>query len=303
MSSTAQARATFAVVGATGNTGKVVAEALLAAGQTVRVLGRDAAKLAPLVAKGAVAVVGDATDAAFLAAAFTGVDAVYAMIPPNYAAPDMGKDQDDLGQAIAGALAAAKVPHVVSLSSIGAQLASGTGPIRGLHRQEQRLDRLAGSSVLHLRAGYFLENLLHQAPLVKTAGITGSPLRADARLAMIATKDIGAYAAKRLLARDFAGKSSVELQGAADASMADVTAALAKALDRQLAYVQFPYDAAAKAMVDAGMSPDAARLMNEMNDGFNAGTIRALEPRSAATTTPTTLERFVRDVLAPAVRG
>ncbi|HUE42573.1 MAG TPA: NAD(P)H-binding protein [Candidatus Sulfotelmatobacter sp.] len=62
----------YVIVGATGNTGSVVAETLLARGEKVRAVGRNQEKLAKLAAKGAEIANGDVTDAAFLTKALEG---------------------------------------------------------------------------------------------------------------------------------------------------------------------------------------------------------------------------------------
>src|ERR1700758_1662951 len=73
----------YVVLGASGNTGHVVGNNLLAGGQKVRVVGRNAAHLQPLAAKGAEPFVADVTDAAALVKAFDQADSAYVMIPPN----------------------------------------------------------------------------------------------------------------------------------------------------------------------------------------------------------------------------
>jgi len=110
----------FAITGATGNTGSVIAEKLLAQGEKVRVIGRDAGRLARFVQKGADAFVADITDAAALRRAFDGARAVYAMVPPNFAAADVRGYQETVSDALASALRNASVSHVVVLSSFGA---------------------------------------------------------------------------------------------------------------------------------------------------------------------------------------
>jgi uncharacterized protein YbjT (DUF2867 family) len=162
------------VTGATGNVGKELAEGLLARGVRVRAVGRSADRLASLVAKGAEAAIGSVEDGAFLAQAFQGADAVFAMIPPNYAAPDMRAYQKAVVAAFASSLREAKVPRVVTLSSVGADQPSGNGPVAGLHDLEQALAGIAGLHAIHVRAGFFMENHLQNVGLIKAAGITAA---------------------------------------------------------------------------------------------------------------------------------
>src|SRR5215469_15063450 len=123
----------FAITGASGNTGSVIAEKLLAQGQKVRVIGRDATRLARLVQKGAEAFAADITDAAALTGAFAGAEGAYAMVPPNLSSTDVGAYQERVSDALAQALAKASVSRVVVLSSIGADKPGKTGPVVGLH--------------------------------------------------------------------------------------------------------------------------------------------------------------------------
>lgn len=285
----------YAITGATGNTGKKIAEALLARGKKVRVIGRTAERLRPLADKGAEPVVGSLDDAAFLTRAFTGVKAVYAMIPPNYAAPHFRAYQNKLGEAIATSIASAQVPYVVNLSSLGAHLPEKTGPIKGLYDMEQRLNKLERTHVLHLRPTYFMENLFWSMNLIKTMGMNGSPLKGDLLIPMIATRDIAAEAAERLFRLDFSGKSAKELFGQRDLTMVEATRILGKAIGKpELPYVQFPYEDAEKAMVGMGLSLDMARSFNELYRAFNEGTLKPTEARSESNTTPTSIEEFAK---------
>lgn len=125
---------TIAVMGATGHIRRALTEHLLAKRHAVRALGRDAGKLGALSGKGAKVLSVDFTDPAALATAFE-------MVPPSYGEPDFAAYQDRQSDAIAGAVRKAGVNKIGALSSMGAQHPRGTGPIAGLHRMEQRLDR------------------------------------------------------------------------------------------------------------------------------------------------------------------
>jgi len=286
------------VMGASGNTGRLVAEGLLARGEKVRVVGRDAGRLAPLVARGAEAAVGDATDAGFLARAFAGAETAYTLIPPDLRAPDFRAHQDRVGEATAQALRQAGVKRVVFLSSVGADLPSGTGPIVGLHLQEERLRKL-GVATLLLRPGYFFENLHASLPIIRHQGVNGGAIAPDVKMAMIATRDIGAAAVAAIVARDFTGVEVRNLLGPRDLSMAEATRILGAAIGKpDLAYVQFPYEAFAGALVQAGLTPDMAGLYAEMSRAFNDGIVKVVGGRTPASTTPTTFESFAKELAA-----
>jgi uncharacterized protein YbjT (DUF2867 family) len=288
----------IAVMGASGNTGRAVAEALLGRGEQVRVIGRDASRMGALASRGAEVATADAADAASLARAFAGAEAAYTLIPPDPRAADFTAFQGRVGEATVRALREAGVRRVVFLSSVGAELPSGTGPIAGLHAQEERL-RTLGIATLLLRPGYFFENLHASLPLIRQQGVNGGAIAPDVRFAMIATRDIGAAAAAALVARDFSGVQVRNLLGPRDLSMAEATRILGAAIGRpDLAYVQFPYEAFGAALEGAGLSADMARLYVEMSKAFNEGRIQAVGGRTAASTTPTTLESFADELAA-----
>lgn len=287
------------VMGTTGNTGRAIAEQLLAKGEKVRALARSKEKAKDLAAKGAEILTGNADDAKFLAAAFKGADAVYTLLPPNAAAPDFGALQDKIGTAIAQAIAESGVKKVVLLSSIGADLPSGTGPVAGLHRQEKRLREL-GVDTLVLRPAYFMENVGGNLGMIKHQGINGGAIAPDLKMPLIATQDIAAVASKALTARDWKGVEVRELLGPRDYTMAEITSILGAKIGKpDLKYIQFPYGDFAKALTGFGFSQDVADKYAEMSKALNDGVMKSLEGRSARNTTPTTFESF-SSVLATA---
>jgi len=292
------------ITGATGNTGRPAVEALLAKGQKVRVIGRDAKKLEPFVQKGAEAFVGSAQDAAILTKAFDGAKGVFLLLPADVAQPDMRAFQENLSNAYAAAVVNARVPYAVTLSSIGAQHPEKTGPIVGLHNLEQKLNRIAGLNVLHLRPGFFMENFFMSIQPLRTMGVLPGGLPGDAPMPMIAAKDIGTYAAGRLAGLDFMGSSAQELHGQRDITMNQAATILGNAIGKPgLKYMQVPFMMLEPALVQVGMPKSTAALMVEMWKGSIAGLVAPQEPRTPKNTTPTTLESFVAEVFAPAYLG
>lgn len=281
------------ITGATGNIGSKLTEILLSRGEKVRVIGRNADKLKQFTAKGAEAAAGDVADTGFLANAFAGADAVFALIPPSMAVDDFRAYQNTVGTSIAAAIAKSGVKHVVNLSSQGAHLPDKTGPIKGLYDQEARLNKLAGVNVLHLRPTYFMENLLMNVGMIKKMGIMGSAVQGGIKFAMIATKDIAVYAADRLAKRNFTGTSVVDLLGQRDLSLEEAAAVIGKKINKpDLKYVAFPYADAEKGMVGMGLKPDMAKLYIEMSKALNDGLFAVGIPRNAENTTPTSIEEF-----------
>ncbi len=292
------------VTGASGNIGKALAERLLQRGVKVRVVARQAQRLAPLAAKGAEVRAGDIEQTAILTEAFRDADAVFAMIPPHYNTPDMRAFQRRLAMSLANALKAVGVPCAVALSSVGAELPSGTGPIAGLHEFEGLLKAVPNLSSVALRPTFFMENHLESIPLIKSNGINGSALRADLAVSMIATRDIAAVAADLLASPTFEGHSVRELLGPRNYSSREATSILGAAIGKpDLAYVEFAYDDFRKGLTGAGFSASAADAMVEMYDAVNTGRIPMARARTPSNTTPTTLEQFAREVFVPAYQA
>src|ERR1700732_1073923 len=291
------ADAMHVILGASGNTGSIIANSLLSEGRKVRVMGRDVGRLQRFVRKGAEAFTANVSDAAALTKALSGARVAYLMLPPAKSREDQERDSD----AIAKAVKESGLRYAVHLSSYGAQVAEGTGPVTGLHSSEQKLNAINGLNVLHLRAAYFMENNLAALDMIHGMGLFGHVLLPDLKLPMIATRDVGDYGARRLLDLDFSGKQTRELLGERDLSMAEVTAVIGRGIGKpDLRYEQFPFDQVQQMLTQMGIPPKTAAVYIEMYKAINAGVVAAQEPRSPENSTPTSFEEFVQDVFAAA---
>jgi uncharacterized protein YbjT (DUF2867 family) len=240
------------------------------------------------------------SDAAALTKAFTGARAAYLMLPPAKSREEQERDSDGIAKAVKES----GLRYAVHLSSYGAQVAKGAGPVSGLHSSEQKLSAIDGLNVLHLRAAYFMENNLAAIGMIHGMGIFGNALLPDLKLPMVATRDVGNYAAQRLLHLDFSGKQTRELLGERDLSMTEATAVIARGIGKpDLRYQQFPYEQVQQALTQLGVPPKGAAMYIEMYKAINAGVLIPLEPRSPENTTPTSIEQFVQDVFVAAYRG
>jgi uncharacterized protein YbjT (DUF2867 family) len=290
----------YVILGASGNTGSIIANFLLSKGKKVRVVGRDSGRLQRFVDKGAEAFTADMSDAAALTKAFSGARAAYLLLPPAKSREDQERESD----AIAKAAKESGLRYAVYLSSYGAQVPEGTGPVAGLHSSEEKLNAISGLNVLHLRAAYFMENNLAAIGMIHGMGLVGNALLPDVKLPMIATRDVAAYAAQRLLHLDFSGKQIRELLGERDLSIKEATAVIGRGIGKpDLRYQQFPYDQVQQVLTELGVPPKGAAMYIEMYKAINAGVLVPLEPRSPENTTPTSFEQFVQDVFAAAYHG
>ena len=282
----------YVITGATGNTGSIIASTLLDAGKQVRIIARDAEKAKDLIEKGAELFQGSTNDFEILKKAFAGANTVYVVIPMNMQAVDYTAFQMEHVNAIAEAMEACNVKNVVALSSQGAHINSETGIILGLHNMEERFNQIEGLNTLNLRPCYFMENTLGMVGMIKESGIMGSPIKADLSFPIIATKDIGNYAAKRLLALDFEGKNHQDLLGARDVTYSEMAKVYGAAIGKpDLNYVQFPYADFKGAFMGMGASESVADKMNEFLVKVNAGEIFVAE-RNDENTTPTSIKDF-----------
>jgi uncharacterized protein YbjT (DUF2867 family) len=158
-------------------------------------------------------------------------------------------------------------------------------------------------NVLHLRAAYFMENNLAAIDMIHGMGMFGHALLPDLKLPMIATRDVGDYAAQRLLDLDFSGKQTRELLGERDLTMTEATALIARGIGTpDLRYEQLSYDQVRQALMQMGFSPKKAAVYIEMFEAINTGLLAAQEPRSQENSTPTSFEQFVQDVFVATYR-
>jgi uncharacterized protein YbjT (DUF2867 family) len=294
----------YAITGATGHTGNIVANRLLAERQEVRAIGRSKERLQPLVDAGAEPFVCDLTDSGGLTKAFAGAKAAYVMLPPDMSSNNYRALQDRITDSIASALVAARVQYAVMLSSVGADKADKTGPVLGLHKMEERLNGIKGLNVLHLRAGYFMENTLAQAGIIHAMNSAAGPVKPTLKIGMIASRDIGQAAADSLLRLDFTGQQTRELLGERDLTMSEVARVIGQAIGKpDLAYVQIPDNDFRAAVTQMGMSTNIANLLLEMVASMNSEYMRPLESRSLRNTTPTSYETFVAEEFVPVYEG
>jgi uncharacterized protein YbjT (DUF2867 family) len=259
----------YVVAGITGNTGSVVANTLLDRKAPVRVLVRDAAKGEAWKARGAEVAVADLSDQAALTAALKGASGAYLLVPPRPSSTAPLQENRALIASLAGAVTASKLPHVVLLSSIGAQHPDGTGPIVSAHEAEIALAPL--TALTAVRAGFFMENML-----ASLGGLAHDILpvfwKTDHAISMVATADIGRTAAAALLEGP-RGQQRIELSGPRELSPDDVAAILSKLVGKKINATQGPLEAVVPTFTGFGLSKAVAELYAELYAGIDNGRI------------------------------
>ncbi len=282
----------YVIAGVSGNTGSIVANHLLDQGHPVRVIVRDAAKGEPWRARGAEVAVAALEDTAALTRALAGARGAYLLLPPRPTSHDPQGEQRTVTASLRAAVAAAKVPHVVLLSSIGAQHADGTGPIASLHVAEREL--AAVTSLTAVRAAYFLQNW---AGAVAALPALPTFVPASLRFPQVSVRDIGRVAAQALIEGAGRGTQVIELSGPADISAEQLAATLATITSKDVRAQEAPLDAVVPTFTSFGMSTEVAAQYREMYAGIISGrvdwerggarAVRGIEP------TEDTLRRLV----------
>jgi uncharacterized protein YbjT (DUF2867 family) len=297
----------IAITTPTGKVGSKVTQLLLdRGGHELTLIARDPAKVAQFTARGAKAISANLEDAAQLTAAFKGAEVAFLVSPPKMDAPDFQAFQNKVGDNFVAALRANGIKRVVFLSSYGAQHKDGTGPIAGLHDIEKKLNaamKESGGSVTHLRPAFFQENWFMYVPTIKEQGAAYGPIKPETRAPMIATSDIARVAADVIQDTTWSGVQVRELLGPRDYSFAEAAKIIGEAAGKPVNFVQVPADQARQAMAGRGLGKSITDKYLEMYSGMESGRVGSETGRSAQSTTPTRLEDFARQALAPAIRG
>jgi uncharacterized protein YbjT (DUF2867 family) len=292
----------IAVTTPSGHVGSDVADFLLDFGGDIQVklLARRPRELDKFVRRGAELVIGSQDDADFLVSATQDVDALFWVTPPGYGSDNVRAFQNRIGIAGAFAIRTNNIPHVVNLSSIGAQLSSGVGPICGLYDVEGILDE-AADNITHLRPGFFFENFLMQLDSITRWGKISLPLSGSRSYPMIAARDIGRVAALRLVDPTWTGMYIRELHGPVDMSFDEAAEIISQVLGRKILFIRSDKQEARHVLLNTGMSENLADSLLEMYDAVELGRLQPLQPRSLESTTPTTLTEFVHEVMLPLI--
>jgi len=286
-------------MGATGHVGHVIVEELLKRGHVVRAIGRNVDKLHQLEIKGANLVLCEFDDVEVLTQSFKDAYAVFCFIPPaSSGGSDFSRYQDRVSEAICQACVAAGVDRLVNLSSMGAGLSEGTGPIVGLHRHEERLNTLnIFTTLIHLRPTLFMENLNEYISMILNQQVIRSPIDQNLPIEMVATRDIGWKAADFLDSTANFGNLVFEFVGPKEVTMNQVAEAFGQILEiPELRYQQISFDEARKEWLQAGMTEEIVGLVLEMYKAFNSHQIWPTQELTLTHHGTTTLQAYVQHI-------
>lgn len=262
----------YVITGSLGHISKPMVTALVKAGHEVISITSNQDRAKEIEALGAKVAVGSLEDPGFLQQVFAGADAVYTMVPPNFAAADWKGYIGQVGKNYAAAIKANNIKYVVNLSSVGAHMADGCGPVSGLYRAEHALNELQDVHIKHLRPSYFFNNLLSNVGLIKATGIMGSNFAvAGKTFPLVATEHIAEVAVEALLQLNFTGHS-VRYIANDEVSTDEIAAAIGNAIGKpEVKWVPFPDDQALTGMQQAGLPEEIAKNYVEMGQAVNSG--------------------------------
>lgn len=261
----------YVVTGSLGNVSKPLAEKLVAAGHTVTVISSKSDKVEQIQALGAQAAIGTVEDTGFLAKTFIGADAVYTMVPPNFGAQDFKQYIAGIGRNYASAVRTSGVKNVVNLSSVGAHMPEGCGPVSGLYYVEKALNELEEVNVLHLRPGFFYTNFLSNIGMIQQMGIIGGNYGEDALMMLSHPEDIAEEAAGELLDLEFRYKT-IRYLASDERTTGELASILGRAIGKDdLTWVNFTDEETFAGLQQAGFPDEIARNYTEMGAALRSG--------------------------------
>lgn len=262
----------YVITGSLGHISKPLSQKLINAGHEVTIISSKESNRPTIEKLGAKAAIGSVEDVAFLTSSFAGADAVYTMVPPNFAATNWKEWIGQIGKNYAAAIKANQIKHVVNLSSVGAHLPDGCGPVSGLYKAEQALNTLADVKIRHLRPTYFFDNLLANIGLVKQMDIMGSNFgEADEKIVLTATSDIVDAAFEELSSLQFNGHS-VRYIASDERTSGEIAKIIGSAINKpSLPWVVFTNEQSTAGMLQAGLPEEATKNYVEMGDALHSG--------------------------------
>ena len=288
----------YVLSGSLGHINKPLTQKLVAAGNDVTVISSKAERAAEIEALGAKAAIGNLDNVDFVTTTFTGADAVFTLIPPIHHTDNWKQSIHDIGKIFADAIKASGVKKVVNLSSIGAHMPTGCGPVSGLHFAEEELNKLGDVAIKHLRPGYFYTNLFSNMDMIKRAGIIGNNFGPDATIVMTHPNDIAEVAAEELLKLDFESHT-IRYIASDERTNQDIAKALGQAIGKpELPYVEFTDEQNLEGAIQAGLPRELAVNFIEMGTALRSGEMIADYKKHPVALSKTKLEDFAKEFAA-----
>ena len=285
---------TYVITGSIGHISKPIIKELVSVGKNVRVVTSSISRKQEIEGIGATAVVGNVGDTTFLRTAFKDADVVYTMIPPIWQTTNWIKSMNEVAESYVQALKDSDVKYVINLSSIGADVGNGTGPVDGLYYFENLLSVIPGLNIKHLRPAYFYSNFLAQIGMIKQAGIMGGNFGEGEKLFLTHTNDIASAALEELLSLKFSG-NSVRYIISDERSGKEIAQAIGNALGIALPWVVFTDDQQKQGLLQAGLSETHAENYTALGRALREGYMQADARKNKPQFSNTKLEDFAKE--------
>lgn len=287
----------YVITGSTGHISKPIIEALVKAGKNVRVVTSTQARSKEIQDLGATPIVGDIRNSGFSKEAFRDADVVYTMIPPIWQTQNWRAAQNEVADSYIEGLKGSSVRYIVNLSSIGAHLPNGVGPVSGLYDFEQKLNKLSGVNVKHLRPSFFFYNFFSQKDLAKQAGLLGGNYGTGEKLFLVHTDDIASAAIEELLSLNFSGSSIRYIIGD-ERSGHEIAEVIGKAIGKKLNWAEFTDEQQKQGLLQAGLSETHANNYTEMGKALRTGIMQEDARKNKPQFASTKLEKFAEEFAA-----
>ncbi len=285
---------TYVITGSIGHISKPIIEGLIKSGHEVRVVTSSTDRGREIEEAGARALVGSVQDVAFVQGAFNGANVVYTMIPPIWQTNNWRASMNEVARNYTNAIIENKVKHVVNLSSVGAHIGKGVGPVDGLYDFEQLLNSVPGLHVKHLRPSFFFYNFLAQIGLIKQAGIMGANYGDKEKVFLVHTNDIAGAALEELSKLDFTGHSVRYIFGD-ECSGNEIASAIGKAIGKDLNWVIFTDEQQKQGLLQAGLSETHASGYTEMGRSLREGSMQEDVRKNKVAPSAIKLEDFAKE--------
>ena len=285
----------------TGQIGSQVLGNLLDSGEGLRVIVRDPSQIPADVRDSLDIVEGSHGDAAVVAKAFSGADAVFWLAPPDPHALSVEAAFVDFTRPAADTFKRSGVGRVVAVSALGrgTPWAERAGYVSG----SLAMDDLIAASGVAFRAlcnPSFMDNTIRQAASIRDQGTFFSPIAGDRKLPTVATRDIAAAAARLLLDAGWSGVGEVPLLGPEDLSFNDMAEVMSDVLAKEIRFQRTTFEAYKDRLASFGMSDAMAQGMTDMAWAKNEGIDNGVQ-RTPENSTPTSFRQWCERVLKPAV--
>ena len=264
------------VTGSLGHISKPLTKELVEKKHAVTVISSNPGKQKDIEALGATAAIGSLEDVGFLAATFTGADAVYTMIPPNnYFDPnlDLMAYYPRIANNYAQAIQQSGVKRVVYLSSIGAHLAQGSGILIGHYKGEGIMNNLSDVAITFMRPVAFYYNLYSYVDMIKKAGFIGANFGEEDKGAWVSPIDIASAIAEEIVT-PLAGRK-VRYVASDELTCNEVAGILGKAIGKpDLKWIIITSEQMQSGLEAAGMQPRIAAGLVEMYAALRSGALQ-----------------------------